>query len=84
MNIYDPLMDELPEFKYYMDYQCKDLTYHYAVSSKTREAPLKKLTNELFTPTDRDKKDSTNVLEKLTVIVIQELLDELEDEKKSI
>ena len=36
MHIYDPLMDELPEFKYYMDYQCKDLTSHYAVSSKTR------------------------------------------------
>ena len=22
MHIYDPLMDEIPEFKYYMDYQC--------------------------------------------------------------
>ena len=45
--------------------------------------PPKKRIKELFTPTDRDKQDITNVLEKLTVIGIQELFDELEDEKKS-
>ena len=27
--IYDPIMDELPEFKDYMNYQCEDRTYHY-------------------------------------------------------
>ena len=70
-------MDELTEFKDYMDYQWEDWTSHYAASSKTREVPLKKLIKELFTLTDRDNQDSTNVLDKLTVIGIQELLDEL-------
>ena len=83
MYIYDPLMGELPEFRDYMDYQCKYRTSHYAVSSKTREVPIKKLIKELFTPTDRDNQDRTNVLDKLTVIGIQELLGELEDEKKA-
>ena len=82
MHIYDPIMDDLPEFKDYMDYHCEDWTSHYAASSKTMEVPLKKLIKELFTPTDRDTQYSTNFLEKLTVIGIQELLYELEYEKK--
>ena len=32
MHIYDPLMDEMPDFKDYMDYQCKYRTSHYATS----------------------------------------------------
>ena len=79
MHIYDPIIDELPEFKYYMEYQCEYWTSNYAASSKTREVPLKKLIKELFTLTDRDNQYRTNVLEKLTVIGIQALLDELED-----
>ena len=71
MHIYEPLMDDLPEFKDYMDYQCEYRTSHYAASSKTREVPLNKLIKELFTPKYRDNQDSTNVLEKLTVIGIQ-------------
>ena len=69
--IYDPLMDDMPEFKDYMDNQYEHRTSHYAVTSKTREVPLKKLIKELFTPTDRDNQDITNVHEKLTVIGIQ-------------
>ena len=65
MHIYNPLMDEIPEFKDYMDYQCKDITSHYSASSKTREVPLKKLIKELFTPIYHDNQDSTNILEKL-------------------
>ena len=76
-------MDDLTEFKYYMDYKCEYQTSHYAASSKTREVPLKKLIKELFTPTDRDNQDNTNVLEKLNVIGIQELLGDLEDYKKA-
>ena len=79
MHIYDPLLDELPEFKTYMDYQCKDRTYYYSVSSNTKEVPLNKLVKEIFTPTKSDNQDSTNVLEKLAFIFIQELLDDLED-----
>ena len=60
-----------------MDYQCEDQTSHYAASSNTREVPLKKLIKEIFAPTGRDNQDISNVLEKLTVIDIQELLDEL-------
>ena len=45
--------------------------------------PLKKLIKELFTLPDSDKQNSTNVLEKLNVIGIQELLDDLEEEKKA-
>ena len=71
IHIYDPLMDELPEFKDYMDYQCEYRTSHYAASSKTREVTFKKLIKELFTLTYRDNQDSTNVLEKLNVIFIQ-------------
>ena len=70
-------MYELTEFKDYMDYHCEDRTSHYAASSKTREVPLKKLIKELFTLEDRKNQDITNVLEKLTVIGIQELLYEL-------
>ena len=62
MNIYYPLMDELPEFKDYMDYQCEDRTSNYSVSSNTREVPLKKLIKGIFTFTDRDNKYSTNFL----------------------
>ena len=43
MHIYDPLMDELPEFKYYMDYQCEYLTSNYAISSNTGDVPLKNI-----------------------------------------
>ena len=45
--------------------------------------PLKKLIKELFTPTDCDNQDRTNVLQKLTVLGIQELLDEFKDDKKA-
>ena len=44
---------------------------------------LKKIIKELSTPTDRDKQDSTNVLEELTIIGIKALLYELEYEKKA-
>ena len=71
MHIYDPVMDDLTEFKDYMDYQFEDQTSHYAESSKTREVPLKKLDKELSTPTYPDNQDSTNFLEKITVIGIQ-------------
>ena len=77
MRIYDPIMNELPDFKDYMEYWCKYQTYHYAASSKTREVPPNKLIKELFTPTDRYNQDITNVLEKITVIGIQAFLDEL-------
>ena len=39
--------------------------------------PLNKLVKELFTLIDRDNQENTNVLDKLTVIGIQELLDDL-------
>ena len=45
--------------------------------------PLKKLIKGIFNPTDRDNQDSNNVLGKLTVIGIQALLDELENDKKA-
>ena len=76
-------MDDLREFKDYMDYQCKDRTSHYAASSRTRGVPLKNLIKELFTPTDRDNQDITNILGKLTAIGIQELLYELVDDNKA-
>ena len=83
MHIYELLMDELHEFKYYMDYQCKDRTSHYSVSSKTSQVPLNKLIKELFTLTYRDNQYRTNFLERLTVIGIQALLDEVEYYKKA-
>ena len=83
MHIYDPIMDKQPEFNNYMDYQCEDQTSYYAVSSKTREVPINNLVKELFTLADQGNQVSTSVLQKLTVIDIQELFDELEDEKKS-
>ena len=76
-------MDELSDFKYYMDYQWKYWTYHYVTSSKIREGPLKKIIKELFTPKDRDNQDTPNFLEKLNLSGVQALLDELEDDKKS-
>ena len=79
MHIYEPIMDKQPELNNYIDYQCEDQTSYYAVSSKTKEVPLNKLVKEIFTPTKSDNQDSTNVLEKLAFIFIQELLDDLED-----
>ena len=83
MHIYNPVMDEITEFKDYIYYQWEYWTSHYAKSSNTREVPLKNITKEIFTPTERDKQDITNVLEKLTVIGIQSLIDKLEDYKKA-
>ena len=62
MYIYDPLIDELPKFKYYMDYQCEDWTSHYGASSKTWKVLLKNLIKELFTSTERDNQDIPNVI----------------------
>ena len=44
---------------------------------------MKELIKELFLPTNRDNQDSTKMLETITTIGIQALIDELLDEKKA-
>ena len=49
----------------------------------TKTVPLKDLIKELFSPTNLDNQDSTEILETITTIGIEALIDELLDEKKA-
>ena len=44
---------------------------------------MTKFSEELFSPQDRDNKDSTNMLETLVTISVKDMLRELEDKTKA-
>ena len=81
--IFDELFVELSEFKEHSEYEFKKKKMHYVEKSNTKAMPLKELIKELFTPTDCDNQDSTEMLEKLAGLGIQALVNELEDKKKA-
>ena len=66
-----------------MEYEFKNKKSEFVEASQTKAVPLKELIKELFSPTNLDNQDSTKMLETITTIGIQALIDELLDEKKA-
>ena len=61
-----------------MEYEFKKKS-EFVEASQTKTVPLKELIKELFLPTNHDNQDSTEMLETITTIGIQALVDELLD-----
>ena len=76
-------MEELPEFEAHMEYEFKNKKSEFVEASQTKAVPLKELIKELFSPTNLDNQDITKMLETITIIGIQALIDELLDKKKA-
>ena len=72
LHIFDEFMEELPEFQARMEY-----------TFKNKAVPIKDLIKELFSPTNLDNRDSTEMLEKIASIGIKALTDEFEDNSKA-
>ena len=83
MHIFDGITVEIKEFKDYLTSEFETKTSYYVKKSKSKAVPLKMLIKELFSPRDRDNKDSTPMLEKIGRIGIEALLGELENQKKA-
>ena len=83
LHIFDEFLEELPEFQAHMEYTFKNKMSDYVVASKTKAVPIKDLIKELFSPTNLDNQDSTEMLEKIASIGIKALTDELEDNSKA-
>ena len=66
-----------------MEYEFNNKKSEFVEDLQTEAVPLKELIKELFSPTNLDNQDSTKMLEMITTIGIQALIDELLDEKKS-
>ena len=66
-----------------MDYEFKNKKSEFVEASQTKAVPLKELIKELFSLTNLDNQDSTKILETITTICIQALIDALIDEKTS-
>ena len=61
--------EELPEFKEYRhDVIEKNRTSYFNNTAKEKAFPLKELLKELFTPVDQYNKDTTPILENLSVV----------------
>ena len=64
-----------------MNFNTRSLNFFEA--SQTKAVPLKELIKELFSPTNLDNQDNIKMLEMITTIGIQALIDELLDKKKA-
>ena len=75
---------ELPPFQEYLDHILKQQKTKYFNSTSTTKAfHLKELTKELFSPTNQDNKDSTQMLEYIGVVSATRWLQELLDPNKA-
>ncbi len=86
MGLMDDWADELPPFKDFLYHQFEEKKTSYfadSSSSATKALPLKELRKELFHPTDQDNKDSTPLLEELTVVAAEAWITELIDPNKA-
>jgi hypothetical protein len=83
MHIFDELREELPEFDEFLTQKFEKQQTHRVDKSNTKAIPYKMLIKELFSPQDRDNKDSTPMLEKVAAIGIEAFKDEMENEKKA-
>ena len=59
-----------------MEYEFKNKKTEFVEALQTKSVPLKKLIKELFSLTNLDNQDSTKMLETITIIGIQALIDE--------
>ena len=82
MFIFQDIVEKLPEFKAFLVYAIQNKKTEFVVKSQTKAFPLKKLVEELFSPQDRDNKDSTPMLETLGTIALKTMIKELEDKTK--
>ena len=83
MYMFKELYVEIPEFKDLLTYEFQQKKSNYVVKSCTKTIPLQELVRELFTPEDRDKKDSTAMLEIVGANAIQAMIVELDDPTKT-
>ncbi|KAL7520122.1 hypothetical protein ACHAWF_000264 [Thalassiosira exigua] len=83
MGLYSDFVEELPEFKEYLEKQFKDETTEAVEKSNTKAVPLSRLLDELFSSQDEDNNDSTEMLEEVVMVGIAALKKELEDENKA-
>ena len=77
LHIFDDLLEDLPEFEAHVEYEFKNKKSVEALHTKA--VPLKEIIKELFSLTNLDNQDSTKMLEMITRIGIQALIDELLD-----
>ena len=63
-------MEELLEFKAYMEYKFKDKMSECVIASQTKAILLKQIIKELFLSTNLDNQDSTTTLEEISDIDI--------------
>ena len=66
-----------------MEYEFKNKKSEFVEASQTKAVPLKELIKELFSPTNLNNQDSTEMLETITKIGIQALVYELLYKKKA-
>ena len=83
LHIFDDLLEELPKFEAHLEYEFKNKKCAFFEALHTKDVPLKELIKELFLPTNLNNQDSTKMIETITTIGIQALIDELLDEKKA-
>ena len=60
----------------------KNRTGYFNEMAKKKEFPLKELLKELFTPVDKDNKDTTPILENIAVVAAEIWIEELLDPMK--
>ena len=76
MHIFDDLCKELPDFDTHLTIEFMIRQSHSVKKTKTKAVPLKMLIKELFTLADPNNQSSTEMLEKVTAIGIQAILDQ--------
>ena len=54
LHIFDEFLEELPEFKTFIEYEYENKMSDFVVASNTKAVPLKELVKELFSPTNLD------------------------------
>ena len=85
MGIMYPWEAYFPPFWEYLDHKLKQQKTNYFNSMPaTKAVPLKELRKELFSPTNQDNKDSTQMLEELGFVAATRWVPELLDPKKDI
>jgi hypothetical protein len=84
MNIIEPLYKQLPEFQEYMDFYKEEKEGNVIGSSKQSDRVLviNEAMHELFFPTKKRKRETTQMCQQLATGVATTLLVELEDTHK--
>ena len=71
MNLFGDIASEVPEFKEFLQYEFEKKKTNFIASSSTKSVPYSKLIDEFFSPKYDDNKDSTEILEKVALLVIK-------------